>query len=63
MFVSMLWGTIGMGFFVYGKKQRSAIPLFGGLALMGITYFIESTLIMSIVACGLIAGMIYLGKR
>lgn len=42
----LLWGvvfsSIGLGFFIYGKKQHRTIPLFSGLALMVFPYFVES---------------------
>ena len=54
---SLIWGAIGAGFALYGKKQRSAPPWFGGLALVGISYFIASALWMSVTAVGIIAGI------
>jgi hypothetical protein len=42
----LLWGvlysSIGLGFFMYGKKQHRTIPLISGLALMVYPYFVES---------------------
>lgn len=40
----VLFGSIGMGFFIYGKKQKRAVPLLCGLALMVFPYFVSSTL-------------------
>jgi hypothetical protein len=57
LLASLVWGAVGMGFSIYGKKQRSAAPWFGGLALIGISYFIGSPLWMSIAAVGIIAGI------
>jgi hypothetical protein len=57
LFASLIWGSIGLGFFIYGKKQRSFPPLLGGLAMMGICYFISSVLWMSIAAVAIIAGI------
>ena len=31
LIASLIWGAIGAGFFIYGKKQRSAPSLFGGI--------------------------------
>jgi hypothetical protein len=40
----LLWGllfsSIGLGFFLYGKKQRAVVPLVCGVALMIYPYFI-----------------------
>jgi hypothetical protein len=43
---TLLWGllfsSIGLGFFLYGKKQRAVVPLVCGLALMVYPYFIAN---------------------
>jgi hypothetical protein len=63
LFAMLIWGTIGMGYFLYGKKRNRLVPLFGGVALMGITYFIKSPLNMSLVSVALMGGIYYLNKR
>jgi len=49
----LLWGVLfsaaGLGFFIYGKRQRAIIPLVSGLALMIIPYFITSLAALVIV--------------
>ena len=52
---SVLFGSIGMGFFMYGKKQRSIIPLCSGLALIVFPYFMTSVAMLLIVGVVLIA--------
>jgi hypothetical protein len=37
----LLFGAIGMGYFVYGKRQRAIVPLVCGLALMVFPYFVD----------------------
>jgi hypothetical protein len=39
----ILFGSIGLGYFVYGKKQRAVVPLACGIGLMGFSYFVDST--------------------
>ena len=39
----VLFGSIGLGYFVYGKKQRAVMPLVCGLALMAFPYFVSNT--------------------
>ena len=52
----LLWGllfsSIGLGFFLYGKKQRAAVPLVCGLVLMIYPYFIPN--VIALVAIGLV---------
>ncbi len=38
----LLFGSIGLGYFIYGKKQRSVVPLICGLALMVFPYFVPN---------------------
>jgi hypothetical protein len=59
---SLIWGSVGVGLFVYGKKQQSLVPLFGGLLLIGVSYFIDSALYMSLAAVALLAGVYWLKK-
>ncbi len=44
---SLLWGllfsSIGLGYFLYGKKQEAVVPLLCGLGLMIYPYFVSST--------------------
>lgn len=51
----LLFGSIGLGFFVYGKKQRVVVPLVCGLALMAFPYFVSSTVWLVIIGLSLIA--------
>ena len=62
LFTALVWGSIGLGFFIFGKKQKSAGPLVGGIILMGASYFAKTPLMLSIVSLVIIAG-IYVLKR
>ena len=46
---SILFGSIGMGYFVYGKKQQAFVPLVAGLALCIFPYFVSSVYLMVLV--------------
>jgi hypothetical protein len=39
-----------MGYLIYGKKQGEFVPAFGGLAMIAISYFVGSALLMSLLA-------------
>jgi hypothetical protein len=45
----LIFGSIGLGYFVYGKKQSSLVPLVCGLGLMFFPYFVSNTVILVIV--------------
>lgn len=52
---SVLFGGIGIGYFMYGKKQRAIVPLCVGLALFVFPYFMTSVTMMLIVGVVLVA--------
>ena len=41
LFASLMIGTIGMGVFLYGKRQQRPPQLLGGIALMTYPYFVS----------------------
>jgi hypothetical protein len=51
----LLFGSVGLGFFVYGKRQKAVVPLACGLALMIFPYFVTSTFVLVTVGAVLIA--------
>ncbi|CAN5646906.1 hypothetical protein BH11PSE7_BH11PSE7_38200 [soil metagenome] len=42
----VLFGAIGSGYMLYGKKQKAPVPLLCGLALVVAPYFIVNTLLL-----------------
>jgi len=52
---SLIFGSIGFGFFIYGKKQKAIIPLFCGIGLMVIPYFFSNIFILVLSGIVLIA--------
>jgi hypothetical protein len=51
LFWGLLFGSVGMGFFVYGRKQHATLPLVCGIALMVVPYAIANTWLL--VAAGI----------
>ena len=63
LFASLLWGSVGVGYFIYGKKQSSWVPMTGGLLMIVVSYFVSSALTMSLICAALIAAIYVLLKR
>jgi len=55
LLTQLLFSTIGLGFFVYGKKQRAPVPLICGLSLMLYPYFTSSLLLLFTIGIALTA--------
>jgi len=45
----LLFGSIGMGYLVYGKKQRRGIALLSGVVLCSFPYFVSNVFLMILV--------------
>ncbi|NQZ07499.1 MAG: hypothetical protein HRT35_10095 [Algicola sp.] len=55
MIWSVLFGGIGIGYFIYGKKQKAVVPFLVGLTLCIYPYFMTSVTMLLIVGVILIA--------
>lgn len=42
----LLFGSIGFGFFLYGRKQKAVVPLITGIALCVVPYFIANVYVL-----------------
>lgn len=51
----MLFGSIGLGFFLYGRKQRAVVPLVCGLALMIFPYFVSNSILLVVIGVALMS--------
>ncbi|MDD2999336.1 MAG: amino acid transport protein [Candidatus Riflebacteria bacterium] len=63
LMASMIWGTVGFGFFIYGKKQVAAIPMLGGALIMGYSYLIEDAMSMSLATIVTLGAMYWISTR
>ena len=63
LWASVVWGAIGSGFAIYGKRQDKPVPMIGGLVMIGLTYFCETALMMSVIGIALTAGIWWLTQR
>lgn len=43
LLLGVLFSSIGLGYFLYGKKQKVVVPLVCGIILMIFPYFIDNT--------------------
>lgn len=59
LFASLLWGSVGVGYWIYGKKQRAMMPMIGGAAMVGVSYLVSSWLLMSLL-CVALMFVVYL---
>ena len=63
LLASLLWGSIGVGYFIYGKKQGAMMPMIGGIVMIAVSYVVSSWLLMSLLSIGIIVAIHWLIKR
>ena len=63
LFASLVWGSVGLGYFIYGKKQSSWPAMIGGVIMMASSYFVSSALLMSLICVVLMAAVYFLLKQ
>jgi hypothetical protein len=63
LIASLISGSIGLGVFLYGLRQRSPAPMLGGALIMVAGYFLESALLLWLVTLMLLAGTWWLARH
>jgi hypothetical protein len=63
LFASLIWGSIGVGFLIYGMRQKSVVPTAGGLLMIVASYFANSALSMSLICLALGIGIYLLIRQ
>jgi uncharacterized membrane protein HdeD (DUF308 family) len=63
LFASLLWGSVGAGYFIFGKKQGAMMPMIGGVLMVAASYVVSSWLLMSLLCIALIVAVYLLVKR
>lgn len=43
---NILFGAFGLGYFVYGKRQKKSVPFICGISLMVFPYFVSNTVLL-----------------
>jgi len=56
LFIGLVAGAFGVGYFMYGKKQAKFTPMFSGIALCVYPYFFDSILWLVVIGAALLAA-------
>ena len=58
LFCTVLFSSVGLGYFVYGKKQKKGVPFICGIGLMLFPYFVSNAVVVIAIGC-LLAALPY----
>lgn len=61
LLLSMVYSTVGLGMFMYGRNAVRYVPLVAGIALMVVPFFIGNLLWMSILSVALMSSPFFFG--
>ncbi|HET7452611.1 MAG TPA: hypothetical protein VFL12_07705 [Thermoanaerobaculia bacterium] len=56
LFIGLVAGAIGLGYFVYGKREGRFAPMLCGIALCVYPYLVAGTLWLCLVGAALLAA-------
>jgi len=54
--IGIFTGAIGVGYFIYGKRQAKFAPLLAGMMLCVYPYFVDSVLWLLVIGAALMAA-------
>lgn len=58
----LLFGSIGLGYVLYGRRQSKPVPFICGLALMGFPYLVDGNLALALIG-GTLTAIPYFVRR
>jgi len=56
LIVGVIAGAIGMGYFIYGKRQTRIVPMVAGALLCVYPYFVDNLLWLSLIGLALVVA-------
>ena len=59
LFAGLIFGSIGLGAFIYGKKNAFWRPMVIGIILMAYPYFLSGTLLIYLIGIVLTAALYF----
>lgn len=54
LFLGVFFGSFGLAYFIYGRKQQAIVPLLCGIVLMAFPYFVSNMIIFTLLGIVLI---------
>lgn len=62
IFTGLIFGSIGMGYVIYGRKQANFVTLLSGIGLCVFPYFTNSVWLSIAIGVGLVALPLMIGQ-
>lgn len=59
LLIGLVFGSVGVGYCIYGKKQKKTVAFWIGVALIVLPYVIDSNIAVAIVSVALMCVPLY----
>ncbi|MEZ4526801.1 MAG: hypothetical protein R2941_12845 [Desulfobacterales bacterium] len=59
LFAGVLFGSIGMAYMIYGKKQQKFMVILSGLALCAVPYFISNLCFLYLICLAITSSSLH----
>lgn len=59
LLIGLVFGSIGVGYCLYGKKQQNSLVFWLGVALIGLPYIIDSHMLLIVISILLMTLPLY----
>lgn len=56
LFLGLIFGSIGTGYCIYGKRQSAVVPFLCGVRLIGVPYFIDN--VTALITTGVVLAVV-----
>jgi ABC-type transport system involved in multi-copper enzyme maturation permease subunit len=63
LFASLFWGSVGAGYWIYGKRQSAMSAMLGGFGMIAVSFLVSSWLLMSLLCLAIAVAVYALVKR
>ena len=63
LFWGLMFGAVGMGYFMYGKNMAKPVPMLVGIALCVFPYFVKDTLPLILIGGALMLLPAFVGRE
>jgi len=61
LFIDLIAGALGVGYWIYGKKESRMAPMLAGAALCVVPYFVGNVWLLLVVCAVLLAAPFLVG--
>lgn len=60
LLIGLIFGSVGVGYCIYGKKQKKSVTFWVGVVLIVLPYIVDSNIAVALISVALMCVPIYI---